>query len=92
MLGAVPVNTQPINKNCVIKTYHIVVSNYLANRNIQYFTFMYNQVTPCGQVTSVYAPQFSEKDSFIKTTNLYSSSSRDKRTQSNSMADHTDHT
>jgi hypothetical protein len=52
---------------------------------------MYVYVTPCGKVISVYTPQFSEKDSFIKTTTIYSSSSRDGHTQINGMADCTDH-
>lgn len=48
-------------------------------------------VTMCGKVISVYAPKLSEKDSFIKTTNIHLSSSHDKHTHSNGMADHTDH-
>ena len=48
---------------------------------------MHVYVTPCGRDVSVYLPQFSEENSYIKTIKILSSASGDNHTQRNSMAD-----
>jgi len=42
----------------IVHIYYIVVGSWPCNRNIQYFTYTYVCVTPCGKVISVYLPKF----------------------------------